>query len=928
MRTLTRAAAAVAAAALVAGAGATGPTGPAAGPLGVPAAAAQDGVAVNPRDPDSAGVWDNPDARGSDPRTGVEVTLTSVSPSRPTVDGVVTLGLRVRNTTAGDVTGLSVRLRTRPAVTDPTGVGVALVANRGDYPVAGDFVPVPGDVPAGTSRDITLTVPVGKDRVPAGGGQGEGDDAPLRDDTTAPGEPTGGAASTPTTATSPDRDRSTVRTPPLGVTSAGVHPLLVSVSGTPADGDARPLGETRTMLPVAAAPDDGRGTGAAAGEGADGTGDPDGTGADRSARTPATPLTFLWPLAATTGATPGQTGDAPDPAELYLSDDHLAADLREGGRLRSLLDVYRDAVGGPDGAAVRQASCVAVDPELLEVVNRMTHGYRVGPRVPSPVDEPTRLRDRWEHGSDGPPSTPGAGVEDARRWLADLRELVSGGCSVALPYAGADPDALAQTGDAWLSTLAVSRGPRIIHDVLGVWPVQDVVVPGSGMLAQDTVPSLAAAATQGRDVDVDRLFEETVAGASPLPTPSQVTALVSDNTVEVTRPAPASPAGSGSGPGDGSGSGDDGGSGDGGASTAADDAWNDRLVNVTGAGTTVRAVRYSGQLGAALLATGSRPQVARYSNPATRYRLEEDSPVARMSDAVGTLDLELRDGAPVLAVPPAEWSVDAAGARTWLDALTDALTDGRAAPTGFSTTVSPRGRGADELATGEFTRPYTDPGAPTSPDVNRIRLLAQYIRDLTLIMSNDRSIALHRQTFTQPLLNDLLRASSSNAARSRDRWDSLRRDRSDRMNTVESVVGGLRRSVSLLPPGNVFTRTSESSPLLVVARNGLPLPVAVDVDYTAGDGVDLNVPGRQTLPAKGSVTLQMTTDIPDPTARTSLTIWLSTPSDEQISQPVTLQVASVPGIGLLGTGAVALLVVGVGIVGRVVWNRRNRRPRR
>ena len=195
-------------------------------------------------------------------------------------------------------------------------------------------------------------------------------------------------------------------------------------------------------------------------------------------------------------------------------------------------------------------------------------------------------------------------------------------------------------------------------------------------------------------------------------------------------------------------------------------------------------------------------------------------------------------------------------------------------------------------------------------------------------MSNDRSIALHRQTFTQPLLNDLLRASSSNAARSRDQWDSLRRDRSDRMNTVESVVGGLRRSVSLLPPGNVFTRTSESSPLLVVARNGLPLPVAVDVDYTAGDGVDLNVPGRQTLPAKGSVTLQMTTDIPDPTARTSLTIWLSTPSDEQISQPVTLQVASVPGIGLLGTGAVALLVVGVGIVGRVVWNRRNRRPRR
>ena len=56
------------------------------------------------------------------------------------------------------------------------------------------------------------------------------------------------------------------------------------------------------------------------------------------------------------------------------------------------------------------------------------------------------------------------------------------------------------------------------------------------------------------------------------------------------------------------------------------------------------------------------------------------------------------------------------------------------------------------------------------------------------------------------------------------------------MDVHSDTLRDLRSSVALIPPGNVYTRVSESSPLLIVAENGLPLPVEAKLQYDAPDG--------------------------------------------------------------------------------------------
>ena len=120
----------------------------------------------------------------------------------------------------------------------------------------------------------------------------------------------------------------------------------------------------------------------------------------------------------------------------------------------------------------------------------------------------------------------------------------------------------------------------------------------------------------------------------------------------------------------------------------------------------------------------------------------------------------------------------------------------------------------------------------------------------------------------------------------------------------------LRSSVSLIPPGNVYTRVSESSPLLIVAENGLPLPVDAHLAYDAPDGATLNTQDSVHIPAKGSITVSMTADLPSDADRTSLRLWLATPSEHLISDPIDITVQTRAGIvSVYGAGIVAALVL-------------------
>ena len=97
-------------------------------------------------------------------------------------------------------------------------------------------------------------------------------------------------------------------------------------------------------------------------------------------------------------------------------------ELAERGRLGGLLGALESELAGPAGPGLRQSTCVAVDPELIQTVDRMVDGYSVGDRRPSPVESSTRLRDSWGD-ADSLDFTEGSGAETAAQWLDRLRAI-------------------------------------------------------------------------------------------------------------------------------------------------------------------------------------------------------------------------------------------------------------------------------------------------------------------------------------------------------------------------------------------------------------------------------------------------------------------------------------------------------------------------
>ena len=119
----------------------------------------------------------------------------------------------------------------------------------------------------------------------------------------------------------------------------------------------------------------------------------------------------------------------------------------------------------------------------------------------------------------------------------------------------------------------------------------------------------------------------------------------------------------------------------------------------------------------------------------------------------------------------------------------------------------------------------------------------------------------------------------------------------------------LRDSVSLVAPGGVYTRATDMSPVVIVGRNGLPLPVPAFVRVQVGDSERI---GRHEalLPAKGSLTLQITPEDPGPNVdrerQNQLHLWLETPDAQRISSPVEIVARTGPSTRTLVIASVAL----------------------
>jgi hypothetical protein len=231
----------------------------------------------------------------------------------------------------------------------------------------------------------------------------------------------------------------------LQITKAGVYPLLVNVNGTPEFGGAARLAALSMLLPVVGVP-----------------------GKETPHPAKAAGLSILWPIANTVP----RVASMPFRGQLLLTDDELATELTPGGRLHSLVMAAKLQ---QDNEALFGSMCFALDPDLVDTAELMTHGYQF---------------------RTGSGTTDGKGVQAAKDWLDLLKQVTAGHCVVAMPYADADLTVLSKVHngdqpDPDLVTAAVS-GAAVIQRVLGVQPQRGVLWP-EGSMDTKTLAMLSAA---------------------------------------------------------------------------------------------------------------------------------------------------------------------------------------------------------------------------------------------------------------------------------------------------------------------------------------------------------------------------------------------------------------------------------------------------
>ena len=725
-------------------------------------------------------------------------------------------------------------------------------------------------------------------------------------------------------------------------------------------------------------------------------------------------VTIVYPLTATVDSVGGETGEAPNHPPLILESEQLAEQLRSGGRLDTLLKDYSTYTKASESLAT--ATCLAIDPQLVSVVERMAGGYTIAHDRPSTVSQKRRLRDSWGTDDEPESGTPGTGADDAGRWLAELRKTAQHAkCTIALPWGNTDLNSVAATGNDWLMREAVQTGPGIIATILGITPETNIVLPSAGYVTTQAAGNLGWAdlAPYRSRNEYPNISEEWQTDSkqvgAPIPT-TPVDVLVADNTVwgipKVDRFGVLDTAG----------------------------ATKNATTN-SNIGGGIRAVTYLGSLAASLAEATDTATTVGYSNYNARFNYDLDSLPARRATATSALQMSImkannegsasdsRGGAqgdspisgaslpqPLLVQLPsamsntAQWldtlvkmfesnaatpmklsdyaspslqqveqlasmaAATSAATSAAADAATEAATDadeqqritqsaqtvqsGRSAQLAGSvrpaSSVDSQQRtqqapppttaatGAASAATSTeqsqpnstpFGAPHEDPGVISDSEIFRATSLLESIDNLTQLVIRDPTIALTPYGFTEPLRQDILRALSRDRRRAMATYDTNVREVQRLLDNEDIVLKELRSSVALIPPGNVYTRISESSPLLIVARNGLPLPVDTRIHYWGPTGAKINMPETIFIPAKGSITVQMTASLPTDTAwdeRTDLNLWLATNSGSRFSDEITIGVRTRSGV--LGTSgslaSLAVIVLSIALLGRLTLRRR------
>ncbi|WAL46525.1 DUF6049 family protein [Rhodococcus pyridinivorans] len=640
--------------------------------------------------------------------------------------------------------------------------------------------------------------------------------------------------------------------PSLDIDTPGVYPLLVNVNGVPEYGGAARLDDARFLLPVLALPasdevtegtelTEESGTGSGGSRGTTRSSDDGLLDSEEKAFPAVAPdvsrpaaVTMLWPLADRPRLAAGVAGSGTEPVRLV--DDDLAVSLAEGGRLDGLLRAVEDTARTEP--RVLEGLCLAIDPDLLVTVANMTRDYLV---VEDP-NEPTG------------DARPGSGTDAAVAWLERLRALAATTCTMAVPFAQVDLTALGDLADSSLTDSALESPAAIVDSILGVTSTPGVMWPDSGVLTEKTGSMLAA--------------------------DGPVTALVSDNAVEGGR---ALLAGTSSTP------------------STAPGGNGFRISGVSG----LTAALFDSSASAALAGMGTDPQTPSFVPSSARYDLSRDSSTARLQDALGALAWPAMvptvsevtgaalpaAGRSVLFAPPQNWSASPDDAASVLSMLSTLVRSGLTTPRPLTALVDAAANTANDPTASLLV--YPEQAITDGASAAVVSEAEEQIGRLDAIQTalvEDPQAQLTPQQFTAPLREDLLRAMSLAGRRGADA-DGAYATGEHRAAEVREAVDAIYDAVTVISTGGVYTLTSEQSPLLLTARNDLPVGITVRLQVDAPDTVDITDIGPTQLPPRGSRTLTVPAQISD-SRNLRLEFALTTESGLPLGSSTTVTVRS------------------------------------
>ncbi|QCQ93029.1 DUF6049 family protein [Rhodococcus sp. SGAir0479] len=475
----------------------------------------------------------------------------------------------------------------------------------------------------------------------------------------------------------------------------------------------------------------------------------------------------------------------------------------------------------------------------------------------------------------GGPAREGSGRDAAAAWLDRLETLARGMCITAVPFAQVDLSALARVGDDSLTSSALLSPADIVDSILGVTSQRNITWPDAGVLDEGSARML-----QGL---------------------GRTTTLLAANAVET-------PPGAG------------------------------RKVALDGTDA-VDAALFDVSAAAALAAVGADPHTPSYVPERARYNLDRDSRTARLQDALGAvtwMSLQKRDDTSaanrasdrsMLIAPPQRWSADGDEAAAVLSTVSTLLRSGLATARPLGRVVEQRPTTAQPAELVYPQRAIVD-GTPDSIEEG-VQVQAPRIDEMKAALVDDPQVPLTPTRFMAPLREDLLRAMSLSGRRDENTATTTAAEQAAhvRVGNVAVAIDGMYRAVTILAPGGVYTLASEQSPLLLVARNDLPVAVDVRLQVDAPPEMHITDIGPQQLPPRGSRSLQVPAEVSD--SRTMVVdLSLTTESGQSLGEQTSVTVRSNAygqALAIITAGAGALLLF---LAGRRLWHRFRGQPDR